>query len=85
MSKPGDYVLNSTTNLFGGELRQPQNYGVYIIPGKVYMTTSRYTGVVTITRADTVNKVVSGVFRFRAVHGQDSVLVSSGRFDVGRR
>lgn len=82
VSKPGEYLLNSTTNLVGGELKQPQNYGAYVEPGKVYMTNSRYTGMVIITRADTVNGIVSGTFAFKAVHGQDSVSVTSGRFDV---
>lgn len=82
VSKPGEYPLNSSTNLIGGELKQPQNYGAYYVPGKVYMTNSRYTGVVIITRADTINKIVSGTFAFKAVHGQDSVSVTSGRFDV---
>lgn len=85
LSQPGEYLLNTTTNLFGGELRQPHNYGAYYIPGKLYMTTSRYSGKVIITRADTVNKIVSGVFTFKAVHGQDSVTVTNGRFDVGGR
>lgn len=83
VSQPGEYPLNTTTNLIGGELRQPQNYGAYYIPGKLYMTTSRYTGKVIITRADTVNKIVSGIFAFKAVHGKDTVTVTNGRFDVG--
>ncbi|GGG30925.1 DUF6252 family protein [Pontibacter amylolyticus] len=83
VSQPGEYSLNSTTNLFGGELKQPQNYGAYYIPGKLYMTTSRYTGKVIVTRADTVNRIVSGIFAFKAVHGKDTVTVTNGRFDVG--
>ena len=82
VSKPGEYLLSTTTNLFGGELRQPQNYGAYYIPGKLYMTTSRYTGKVIITRADTVNKIVSGIFAFKAEHGKDTVTITNGRFDV---
>lgn len=82
VSKPGEYPLNATTNLFGGELRQPQNYGAYYVPGKLYMTTSRYNGKVIITRADTVNKIVSGMFEFTAVHAGETVRVSNGRFDV---
>ncbi|WP_143741282.1 DUF6252 family protein [Pontibacter ramchanderi] len=82
VSQPGEYPLNTTTNLFGGELSQPQNYGAYYIPGKLYMTTSRYTGKVIITRADTVNKIAAGIFAFKAVHGKDTVAVTNGRFDV---
>ncbi|ARS38012.1 DUF6252 family protein [Pontibacter actiniarum] len=80
--KPGEYPLNSTTNLFGGELKQPQNYGAYYVPGKLYMTTSKYKGMVIVTKADTINGIVSGTFAFKAVHGQDSVVVTNGRFDV---
>ncbi len=82
VSKPGEYLLNSYTNLSGGELKQPMNYGAYYIPGKVYMTTSEHTGKVIVTRADTVNGIVSGVFEFTAVHGGETVTVSNGRFDV---
>lgn len=82
VSRTGEYLLNTTTNLFGGELKQPQNYGAYYVPGRLYMTTSKYTGSVNITRADTVNRIVSGTFSFKAVHGNDSVAVYNGRFDV---
>ena len=85
VSQPGEFLLNTTTNLFGGELRQPHNYGAYYIPGKVFMTTSRYTGKVIITKADTINKIVSGIFAFKAVHGKDTVTVTHGRFDAGKR
>lgn len=82
VSKPGEYPLTSTTVLFGDLQRQPQNYGAYYVPGKLYMTNSSYTGKVIITRADTVSGVVSGTFAFKAVHGLDSVMVSYGRFDL---
>lgn len=82
VTKTGEYLLNSTTNLFGGELKQPQNYGAYFVPGRLYMTNSRYKGSVNISRADTVNRIVSGTFSFKAVHGSDSVAVYNGRFDV---
>ncbi|WP_299759021.1 DUF6252 family protein [uncultured Pontibacter sp.] len=82
VSKTGEYPLTSTTNLIGGELKQPENYGAYYVPGKLYMTTSKSKGMVIITRADTVNGIVSGTFSFEAQHGQESITVSYGRFDV---
>lgn len=85
VSKTGEFPLNATTNLFGGDLRQPQNYAAYYVPGKVYMTNSTFTGSVIITRADTVNRIVSGVFEFTGVHAGETVKVSNGRFDVGPR
>ncbi|WP_187261905.1 DUF6252 family protein [Pontibacter beigongshangensis] len=82
VSKTGEYLLDSYTKVFGGEPKQPQNYGIYYIPGKVYMTTSEHTGKVIITRADTTNGIISGVFHFTAVHGAETTTVTNGRFDM---
>lgn len=82
VTQPGEYLLDTTTKPFGGELIQPYNHAAYQVPGRLFMTNSRYTGKVIITRADTVNKIVSGFFAFKAKHGKDTVTVTNGRFDV---
>ena len=52
---------------------------------KSYLTTAASTGRVTVTKLDTVNRIVSGTFSFRAyLQGSTTeyVNVTDGRFDV---
>ena len=48
-----------------------------------YMTTTTYTGSVEVTRADSVNRIVSGRFSFTAVSSTGKTIkVTDGRFDL---
>ena len=65
------------------------NYGYYVhrnvTPDNEYITSSPYTGTVTITKIDTINRFVSGTFEFRAMslfNASQSINVTEGRFDV---
>ena len=84
VNKTGVYELNKSTNILYAELR-PLNYGAYFPdPGKAFATNNKYTGTVNITRADTVNRIVSGTFGF-TVYDPDSkqtISITDGRFDV---
>ncbi|MBC8151666.1 MAG: hypothetical protein H7Z72_02015 [Bacteroidetes bacterium] len=51
-----------------------------------YVTSSKYTGWVSITKADTATGIVSGTFEFKAATPSGkTVTVSNGRFDVNAR
>ena len=75
------------------DLAQPnsgeRSYIIYEVPGvypaihKDYLTGPTSPGEVTITRFDTVARVVSGTFeaRLREYNGPDSVRITKGRFD----
>ena len=86
----GEYTLNLDTRR-KGQLLRPENYGAYFINGKTstdtdyaYITSSKYTGKVIITRADTASQVVSGTFEFTAYDpdSKQTVRVTDGRFDI---
>lgn len=86
----GEYLLNQTTRP-KGQLLRPANYGAYSIDGNTiddpdyaYITSRQYTGKVTVTRADTVNRIVSGTFEFTAYDSDSkkTVRVTDGRFDI---
>jgi Family of unknown function (DUF6252) len=47
-----------------------------------FQTSSVNTGKVTITRADTVSKILSGTFEFVGGRGNEKVVVTEGRFDI---
>jgi hypothetical protein len=82
--KPGVYELNQATETFPRALT-PSNYALYETRSEAYLTDATHTGQVTITRADTVNWIISGTFEFTAVNRQDPgkvVRVTKGRFDV---
>jgi DNA-binding beta-propeller fold protein YncE len=82
----GRYLLNSDTRTQPASL-EPKSYGLYISPeGDEYVTSSKYTGQVTILKADTTTGVISGSFYFKAYTptGQ-TVSISDGRFDVNNR
>ncbi|MCY7351748.1 MAG: DUF6252 family protein [Cytophagaceae bacterium] len=84
VTQPGTYPLNFLTETMPNAFR-PLNYGVVIYGTTEYVTTNKYTGSITVTRADTANKVLSGTFEFMAVHRRDPsriIHVTKGRFDT---
>jgi Family of unknown function (DUF6252) len=82
---PGVYLLNTDVSHPNGT----SSYGYYVkrhfTPDNEWLTSSIYTGSVTITRIDDVNMIVSGTFEFDAgsiYHSPDVLHVTEGRFDV---
>ena len=85
IKKPGTYPMTDLAQPNSGE----RSYIIYEVPGvypaiyKDYLTGPTSPGEVTITRFDTVARVVSGTFeaRLREYNGPDSVRITKGRFD----
>jgi hypothetical protein len=82
----GVYPLNTTTQKYPN---QSGNYAYYVVrkftPLNEWITNSQYTGQVSITRTDTVNRIVSGTFQFQALNLYNTpqpVYVTDGRFDI---
>lgn len=84
--KLGPHLLNSTTQTMPASL-DPKDYGLYESGnGDTYVTSAKYTGLVTITKADTVSGIVAGSFSFKAANASgQTVIISNGRFDVNAR
>jgi len=70
---PGDYELNEIEN----------STGDYFTSGIFYFTDADNKGVLTITKFDKVNKIVSGTFSFkcRYYYTGEIVNITDGRFD----
>ena len=83
VNKPGVYPLNFNTGISPGT-GVPKNYGYYYDGTGRYVTGSRYTGTVNITRADTVTGIISGAFEFTAYDAKtkQTITVTEGRFDL---
>ncbi|HSU26905.1 MAG TPA: hypothetical protein VLJ68_00870 [Chitinophagaceae bacterium] len=84
-SVEGVYLLNTTTSYSS----TAASYGYYvhrqINPDNEWITSTQYTGSVTITRIDMVNHFVSGTFTFQAINLYNApapISVTEGRFDV---
>ena len=82
---PGTYLLNTNTP----RQSATASYAYYVkrnlTPENEWMTTSAYTGSVTITKLDVVNNIVSGTFQFNAINLYNApapVSVTEGRFDI---
>ena len=85
MTGPGVYTLNTT-------MTGPGTIGSYIYyvkrnvsPQNEWMTNATYTGTVTITAYDTIQRFVSGTFECRAINLYNApvpITISEGRFDV---
>jgi hypothetical protein len=82
---PGTYLLNTTVPYPTFDA----SYGYFIkrkvTPLNEWITSSTYTGSVTITKLDLVNRIVSGTFEFNALNISNSpepLTVTSGRFDA---
>jgi Family of unknown function (DUF6252) len=81
---PGTYLLNT-------DVSRPSaySYGYYVsrrfTPDNEWLTSSTHTGSVTLTKVDTVNKIVAGTFQFNALniyHAPVPLTVTEGRFDI---
>lgn len=83
---PGTYLLNMPSS---GPPSTAVSYGYYvkrnITPENEWITSSQYTGSVTITTIDSINRFVSGTFQFNAINMYNTptpLSVTEGRFDV---
>jgi hypothetical protein len=81
---PGTYALNNNV-----VLPASSSYGYYVkrnfTPENEWLTSSAHSGSVTITKLDTVNKIVSGTFQFNALNLYNTpqpISVTEGRFDL---
>jgi hypothetical protein len=86
VTKPGIYLLNSNTPIYPN---QRANYAYYVerkvTPVNEWTTTAEYTGSVTVTKADTINRIIAGTFEFRAINiygTPQPISVTEGRFDI---
>ena len=85
VTAPGTYLLNTDVIHPNGAA----SYGYYVkrnfTPQNEWLTSSTYTGSVTITRIDDVNMIVSGTFQFNAMNIYNApvpITVTEGRFDL---
>ena len=83
---PGTYLLNMPSS---GYPSQTVSYAYYvkrnITPDNEWITSDQYTGSVTITKLDNVNRIVSGTFQFTAINLYNTPIpltVTEGRFDI---
>lgn len=81
----GTYLLNTNTSYPNG----PTNYGYHVkrklTPLDEWITSAAQTGSVTISKLDTVARIVSGTFQFNAENDMDAsrrIAVTEGRFDI---
>jgi hypothetical protein len=84
--KLGPHLLNKDTQTMPANIA-PQDYGLYqSAEGDTYVTSSRFTGQITILKADTATGIVAGTFEFTAATPTGrTVTISQGRFDVNAR
>jgi len=83
---PGTYQLNQTTDIYPNS---SGSYAYYVkrrfTPLNEWITSSQFTGTVTITKWDLPNKIVSGTFEFSGQsidNSADPITVTKGRFDI---
>jgi hypothetical protein len=82
----GNYILSSNP-AYPTNFASSYAYYVHrqVNPDNEWITTSPYTGTVTITKIDLVNHFVSGTFQFQAINLYNTpqpLSVTEGRFDV---
>ena len=82
----GTYIVNDNTVHYP---RPAANFMYFeerkLTPTETWITNSKYTGTVTISKLDTQNKIVAGTFSFDAISvGMDpkTLKVTDGRFDL---
>ncbi len=87
VTEPGTYPFNTATP---GYPDISASYAYYvkrnISPENEWITSDQFTGSITFTKIDTVNRFVSGTFQFSAASMYTDPVplsVTEGRFDVG--
>ena len=85
INKNGIFSLNKTTFPWPQTPQPNHSYMYYYFHSNAYMTDSIFSGEVELTRCDTLNKIFSGTFHFRAVYGVDTISVTEGRFDIDQK
>ncbi len=85
VTAPGVYLFNTDV----GHPSTSASYAYYVkrnlTPQNEWVTSSQYSGAVTVTKVDMVNRIVSGTFQFEAINLYNSpqpITVTEGRFDV---
>src|SRR5688500_9777124 len=78
VTAPGVYLLNGESGNSAYYVERK------ISPTGEWKTDAKYTGQVTITVNDRVNRIIAGTFEFQAgsLYGAAPISVTSGRFDV---
>ena len=86
VTEPGTYQVNDNTAHYP---RPAANFMYFeerkFTPTDTWITNSKYTGTVTITKLDTENKIVAGTFSFDAMSigmNPKELRVTDGRFDL---
>ncbi len=81
----GKHSLNNNTQTIPVSI-YPKDYGLYESDTTDYVTSTKYTGWVNLTKADSATGVVSGTFEVTAgTKDGKTISVTSGRFDVNAR
>ncbi len=79
-SKGDEFIGIGIRNLNGtGSYNLVDFDSLYAKGDSVY---NRISGVVLITRYDTVNQILSGTFNFKASNDKDIINITEGRFDI---
>jgi len=80
LKNPGIFILGN-----GKESNTASNYAVVYTATTNFYTSNINTGTITITKLDTVNKIISGTFEFTAENEKDPsniMKITEGRLDV---
>ncbi len=85
-TRPGTYLLNQATAHFPNH---NASYAYYVerrfTPTNEWITNNQYVGKVEVTRLDTVNNIISGIFEFNAINLYNTpqpITITDGRFDI---
>lgn len=85
VNSTGTYLLNSTVIHPSSDVSYAYYVKRKLTPENEWLTSAANTGVVNITKLDTVNWIVSGTFHFDMMNiynTPDPVAVTEGRFDL---
>ncbi len=78
----GEHLLNNDTQILPIALFA-KNYGMYQVGSSTFTTSSRHTGKITITKADTITGVLAGTFEFTVGNSSGTTYeITEGRFDI---
>ncbi|PWJ57872.1 hypothetical protein CLV98_10552 [Dyadobacter jejuensis] len=80
-SEEGLYVLNQNTSYTNFA---PASYGLFSTELKnIFLTSANNTGIVSITKADTISGIIAGTFELTAADPKGNLVkITEGRFDI---
>ena len=80
----GKFKCDKNIFIFPVDPQPDYSYCYYYENEKQFITNPKFQGEINLLKYDTISKIFSGTFNFRASSGKDTIEITDGRFDINQ-